>query len=59
MILLMMEEIKAVAVLAPGVPSVSKLCQFSHHLIVLVLIPLFFFKIPVPHGTREGQVLPT
>ncbi len=58
MILLMMEEIKAVAVLTPGVPSVSKIVSVQLYWSLFH----YFFKILVQHGTygtSEGQVLPT
>jgi hypothetical protein len=46
MILLMMEEIKTVAVLTPGVPSVSKIGQFNR-------------VGTVGYRISEGQKLPT
>jgi hypothetical protein len=54
MILLMMEEIKAVAVLTPGVPSVSKIVSVSS-VITLQLFHYFSLKYRKRY-TREGQV---
>jgi hypothetical protein len=48
MILLMMEEIKSVAVLTPGVPRVPKIVSVQSP--YFSSVSLYYFKILVPHS---------